>query len=85
MSHPTWVRGLKRRITTKKTTNNMSHPTWVRGLKQINSRIVTRSRPSHPTWVRGLKRRYDALHDGGYGVAPYVGAWIETRIRNVGF
>ena len=34
---------------------------------------------SHPTWVRGLKR------DVGYElkdcqlVAPYVGAWIETR------
>ena len=33
---------------------------------------------SHPTWVRGLKhyadkcRRYAA-------VAPYVGAWIETK------
>ena len=35
---------------------------------------------SHPTWVRGLKpewavRRHDLLR-----VAPYVGAWIETRV-----
>ena len=34
---------------------------------------------SHPTWVRGLK-----LIGLGYAldvscVAPYVGAWIETR------
>ena len=35
---------------------------------------------SHPTWVRGLKlvvrhRPHQVL------VAPYVGAWIETRLR----
>ena len=33
---------------------------------------------SHPTWVRGLKldKCPFALHEKG--VAPYVGAWIET-------
>ena len=42
---------------------------------------------SHPTWVRGLKQsgRIKAWYDAQ--VAPYVGAWIETRIyesiRNV--
>ena len=36
---------------------------------------------SHPTWVRGLKPH---LRQGGCLinlVAPYVGAWIETRPR----
>ena len=34
---------------------------------------------SHPTWVRGLKQ--DILTRGVWSplVAPYVGAWIETR------
>ena len=33
---------------------------------------------SHPTWVRGLKRN-EAAKVLLYCVAPYVGAWIETR------
>ena len=35
---------------------------------------------SHPTWVRGLKLAVveDALKRTY--VAPYVGAWIETRL-----
>ena len=34
---------------------------------------------SHPTWVRGLK--LDCYHNSPplTEVAPYVGAWIETR------
>ena len=40
---------------------------------------------SHPTWVRGLKQTKQARLDWSCLVAPYVGAWIETRIRNVGF
>ena len=32
-SHPTWVRGLKRKAMATKTKFGMSHPTWVRGLK----------------------------------------------------
>ena len=33
---------------------------------------------SHPTWVRGLKL-YLSLTRQKISVAPYVGAWIETR------
>ena len=33
LSHPTWVRGLKPKITPPKGDNVESHPTWVRGLK----------------------------------------------------
>ena len=32
---------------------------------------------SHPTWVRGLKQATFPLVRL-FGVAPYVGAWIET-------
>ena len=57
----------------------LSHPTWVRGLKLL---CIVQSRKdfwSHPTWVRGLKhaRRHLRHNDG---VAPYVGAWIETML-----
>ena len=34
---------------------------------------------SHPTWVRGLKRSSLSPGFAYLGVAPYVGAWIETR------
>ena len=33
---------------------------------------------SHPTWVRGLKHGTVVYIQSGDGVAPYVGAWIET-------
>ena len=33
---------------------------------------------SHPTWVRGLKLQFLVLILAKPGVAPYVGAWIET-------
>ena len=33
---------------------------------------------SHPTWVRGLKQSLSVSERAKYGVAPYVGAWIET-------
>ena len=36
MSHPSWVRGLKRFIFCFKTQWQMSHPSWVRGLKQLH-------------------------------------------------
>ena len=35
---------------------------------------------SHPTWVRGLKQDSVAALNKTQGVAPYVGAWIETII-----
>ena len=35
---------------------------------------------SHPTWVRGLKQYQEGTSYQEQKVAPYVGAWIETRI-----
>ena len=57
-----------------------SHPTWVRGLKQeLKQRLITVV-VSHPTWVRGLKPIREDEFIETEGVAPYVGAWIETRL-----
>ena len=33
---------------------------------------------SHPMWVRGLKHSHSTSCICAHGVAPYVGAWIET-------
>ena len=34
---------------------------------------------SHPTWVRGLKHNLRRYRSKRNTVAPYVGAWIETK------
>ena len=57
-----------------------SHPTWVRGLKHPRWLPVKQERPSHPTWVRGLKQQGNGIWRPIDGVAPYVGAWIETPL-----
>ena len=38
---------------------------------------------SHPTWVRGLKLMKRKSYAKDHIVAPYVGAWIETKLKNV--
>ena len=38
-SHPTWVRGLKRRLHAGTKESSKSHPTWVRGLKLVCAAI----------------------------------------------
>ena len=57
-----------------------SHPTWVRGLKHNALTEKLRQMSSHPTWVRGLKHNIYDVGEDGNRVAPYVGAWIETRL-----
>ena len=56
-----------------------SHPTWVRGLKRHLSHKSERELRSHPTWVRGLKQDQPIYLHKAVLVAPYVGAWIETK------
>ena len=56
----------------------MSHPTWVRGLKHVVGYRHPKHFGSHPTWVRGLKHHVNLVLIF-IGVAPYVGAWIETK------
>ena len=36
---------------------------------------------SHPIWVRGLKLMSYNMDNYAQGVAPYMGAWIETKQR----
>ena len=79
-SHPTWVRGLKlAHFGVKPKNDERSHPTWVRGLKQYIKRNSRANQLSHPTWVRGLKPQKLDCRLKENTVAPYVGAWIETK------
>ena len=73
-----WIETLK--ILYDKLTHK-SHPTWVRGLKLVASSIIMEWMVSHPTWVRGLKLRFWVVIQNPKQVAPYVGAWIETCLR----
>ena len=50
----------------------------MRGLKQAIDNLLVSFRMSHPTWVRGLKLKNTVSIEIEDGVAPYVGAWIET-------
>ena len=38
---------------------------------------------SHPTWVRGLKHGFHYKLHISEGVAPYMGAWIETTFKAI--
>ena len=78
-SHPVWVRGLKHPARAIVTCLTTSHPVWVRGLKQHKSSRIFASDGSHPVWVRGLKRHIQRSKGNEEGVAPRVGAWIETE------
>ena len=54
-SHPSWVRGLKHRLSLKPRHKVESHPSWVRGLKLEELGAYSSCILSHPSWVRGLK------------------------------
>ena len=60
-----------------------SHPTWVRGLKPRCKGVDCYEFASHPTWVRGLKQQIHHVLPT-INVAPYVGAWIETCMKDDG-
>ena len=53
---------------------------WVRGLKLVGTDCISSAALSHPMWVRGLKLQGEQHATQVHGVAPYVGAWIETRL-----
>ena len=59
----------------------MSHPSRVRGLKPDATDAAPDATESHPSRVRGLK--HFALHDKTCFcyVAPFTGAWIETKFK----
>ena len=50
---------------------------WVRGLKLYHFKRLGNDKGSHPMWVRGLKL-LTSRKARNSGVAPHVGAWIET-------
>ena len=79
MSHPSWVRGLKRPALWLNEELYVSHPSWVRGLKPIYVPLSDFHFLSHPSSVRGLKLSNDIQSPSFFKVAPLVGAWIETR------
>ena len=57
LSHPVWVRGLKRGLRKSLCATSLSHPVWVRGLKRAAQAKQKFLEVSHPVWVRGLKHR----------------------------
>ena len=59
----------------------VSHPVWVRGLKPFWTESIPGTDRSHPVWVRGLKQLEVPSDKVNPGVAPRVGAWIETPDR----
>ncbi len=58
-----------------------SLPTWGRGLKRIRIGAGSLTTRSLPTWGRGLKPMHKEGRPVDQVVAPYMGAWIETRIN----
>ena len=78
-----WVRGLKHERFIIKANLLKSHPMWVRGLKRDVFRKQNPDPRSHPMWVRGLKPLKTLCPAVVALVAPYVGAWIETRFNEV--
>ena len=59
LSHPTWVRGLKHRLSVRLSLPSTSHPTWVRGLKHACAHdfcIRIRVAPYVGAWIETVKR-----------------------------
>ena len=79
MSHPVWVRGLKRSLQYSLNRKTTSHPVWVRGLKRLfcfeNESIQDLVAPRVGAWIETLGMCYSHSIPP---VAPRVGAWIET-------
>ena len=79
MSHPTWVRGLKRRLQHSRRRGRCVAPYVGAWIETTQKPILTYFAASHPTWVRGLKLVILLSLPVRLKVAPYVGAWIETQ------
>ena len=85
MSHPVWVRGLKRSRLKICRLNTLSHPVWVRGLKPSEETAqmsaLDKVAPRVGAWIETIACVNKPPLSN---VAPRVGAWIETycdRIR----
>ena len=54
VSHPAWVRGLKRKAVADEEADDESHPAWVRGLKlynQLCTIVAIRVAPRVGAWI----------------------------------
>ena len=81
VSHPVWVRGLKRDINCLHSCRKLSHPVWVRGLKLSHARTYPATHNVAPrvgAWIETRIVCHIALPPRQ--VAPRVGAWIETAV-----
>ena len=81
MSHPMWVRGLKRFGALYALCASRSHPMWVRGLKlheHFRKKQQRNVAPYVGAWIE-TERSIATIASGL--VAPYVGAWIETTMK----
>ena len=61
--------------------NMQSHPSWVCGLKPSVLLTVKNGLMSHPSWVCGLKLAWVCAGYPVRVVTPFVGVWIETKIK----
>ena len=60
------------------TVSSPSLPAWERGLKHTPDAQFQGRSGSLPAWERGLKPKTEGKGESFNGVAPRVGAWIET-------
>ena len=61
VSHPTWVRGLKRLWCKQHGTTTLSHPTWVRGLKPedvVEMHVRYQVAPHVGAWIETATTKY---------------------------
>ena len=79
MSHPMWVRGLKRMEHTLDNVRIEVAPYVGAWIETCSALSLPVSAWSHPMWVRGLKLFGTLTSRRVSAVAPYVGAWIETN------
>ena len=81
MSHPTWVRGLKRNLKELGLKSSEVAPyvgAWIETGKSLNPYRRSFVAPYVGAWIETNPSRHTFANGR---VAPYVGAWIETLNR----
>src|SRR5574344_512756 len=78
-SRPSRARGLKLEREANTRTMWWSRPSRARGLKPVPDDFFITHDRSRPSRARGLKRACDSRKGDGLQVAPFTGAWIETK------
>ena len=84
-SRPSRARGLKQEVLDKYRKEGKSRPSRARGLKLLDAWACKRKVLSRPSRARGLKQVLPLLTGSLTEVAPFAGAWIETRRKIPGF